>query len=617
MSTALYRYSHQPPKTIFLPLQPLIESVPAELRKGEPDESNQRVAIPSEDLFGGISPGIRLHKLANLLPDLIKTPSLQQDKIIRVSGALVASAYQLVTLRERVDPEPVPAVKESAPAKPESKKPAEPMAAPQPPVEEKKQDKSASPASPAIGESSRSPAPIEPKSASAEKPSPPARPATAPEPPAKQFAQPAKIDEPETSPKEAAPEPASTPIAPAPRKSWLNALVHWLTAPPDKPPVSEPENRAEISEKDAPQKEPPSIEDKKDKTPKENILPARDSSATKNTPAAGAVPPAKAASPTEAAPPTKNASAIKDTPAEKPISATKEGSQPASTPKPEPASALPRPEPEKTEQKKADPGPSVVPAPGTEIHGGGMRISLPPKPVRVGSPEGDKPAAPAITRIEPPAKPIEPPVDKPSPQPVPVAPVSETPTPPPAAANPPAPPPREQKQDILAVIPIRESASSDKKPEAPLSSRALEEIPDQESVQALFLTEDELTIDDVVEHCTRLPGIRCCILARGSGVISSARVPDGIDILPLTSHAMEMVKAMQGSFEKMGVGDIPAITLHSARGLLTLFPQGEVCLLVLHADRSFIPGVREKLMATVEALADANLPLALGNSNPD
>jgi len=144
-------------------------------------------------------------------------------------------------------------------------------------------------------------------------------------------------------------------------------------------------------------------------------------------------------------------------------------------------------------------------------------------------------------------------------------------------------------------------------------SRESLEIPNQESIQSLFLTEEFLSVDRVVELCGGLPGVKSCVLTRGAGVVSSHNVPDNIDLVSLSAHAMDMLRSMRESSAKMGVGSIPAVTIHSEKGPITFFNREDLCLLVLHADRGFIPGVREKLQSVVIELSKANIALPVGN----
>lgn len=130
----------------------------------------------------------------------------------------------------------------------------------------------------------------------------------------------------------------------------------------------------------------------------------------------------------------------------------------------------------------------------------------------------------------------------------------------------------------------------------------------QDDLQAIFLTEETLTPERIIELCGGFPGINSCVLTSGGGVIASHNVPDSIDPVSLSAHALEMIRAMRESSAKMGVGAIPAVTIHSEKGPITFFHEDDLCFLVLHKDRGFVPGVREKLQQVVHHLAQARLP---------
>jgi predicted regulator of Ras-like GTPase activity (Roadblock/LC7/MglB family) len=103
------------------------------------------------------------------------------------------------------------------------------------------------------------------------------------------------------------------------------------------------------------------------------------------------------------------------------------------------------------------------------------------------------------------------------------------------------------------------------------------------------------------------------MLSHGSTVIAAHNTPDSVDIVSLSAHALEMLKAMRASSAKMGIGAVPAVTVHSEKGPITFFHQDDLCLLVLHKDRGFVPGVREKLQFVMDELSKAKLPLRLGD----
>ncbi len=131
----------------------------------------------------------------------------------------------------------------------------------------------------------------------------------------------------------------------------------------------------------------------------------------------------------------------------------------------------------------------------------------------------------------------------------------------------------------------------------------------QESLQALFHTEDELDLQKVVELCGSLPGIESCVLAHEERVLTAHNAPDGLDLVSLSSHASAMLRSMQDASAQMGIGDIPAVTLHTPKGPLSILQQDRLTLIVLHGKRGFIPGVREKMTATLAELTRTPLQL--------
>lgn len=140
-----------------------------------------------------------------------------------------------------------------------------------------------------------------------------------------------------------------------------------------------------------------------------------------------------------------------------------------------------------------------------------------------------------------------------------------------------------------------------------------QEIVEQEPLQALFLTEEIMTVSRVIELCGGLPGINSCVLAHGTLVVASHNVPDSVDLVSMSAHAANMLKAMRDSSARMGVGAVPAVTLHTEKGVISFFNREDLTMLVFHKDRGFVPGVREKMAAVLGELAKARLTLPVGD----
>jgi hypothetical protein len=84
----------------------------------------------------------------------------------------------------------------------------------------------------------------------------------------------------------------------------------------------------------------------------------------------------------------------------------------------------------------------------------------------------------------------------------------------------------------------------------------------------------------------------------------------------MSATASRMLEAMSESADQLGIGEVPALTLHTSSGPLSVVRQGALSMLVVHDNRGFIPGVREKLTAALGEMA--RTPLALPRpASPD
>jgi len=224
---------------------------------------------------------------------------------------------------------------------------------------------------------------------------------------------------------------------------------------------------------------------------------------------------------------------------------------------------------------------------------------VPEPPVEAATPEPALAPVPELPVAAPVAEVTEPTLEKDTPLPE-AAPVD----PPAAEGVPPTPlPPQPSLPKAISTPTLVVETQHLSAAEATQSALA-----NQDDLQAIFLTDETLTPERIVELCGGFPGINSCVLSRGGGVIASHNVPDTIDLVSLSAHALEMIRAMRESSAKMGVGAVPAVTIHSEKGPITFFHEEDLCFLVLHKDRGFVPGVREKLQHVVHHLAQARLP---------
>ena len=143
-----------------------------------------------------------------------------------------------------------------------------------------------------------------------------------------------------------------------------------------------------------------------------------------------------------------------------------------------------------------------------------------------------------------------------------------------------------------------------------------DKLADPSPLQALFMTEEKLTLESVISKAGQLPGLNACVLAHGDQVLCTSNATTGVDLRTLSAQAMTMLAQIRETSANMGLGAVPAVTLHAEHGALSFLHNGELCLLVLHGDRGFVPGVRERLQQMLGHLAEAKPALPAPGIEP-
>jgi hypothetical protein len=121
---------------------------------------------------------------------------------------------------------------------------------------------------------------------------------------------------------------------------------------------------------------------------------------------------------------------------------------------------------------------------------------------------------------------------------------------------------------------------------------------EQAELQRLLMTEEELTLQRVVDLAAALPGLRACVVIRNGGAIASREAPAGMDAVAVARWGVAL---RHGAPE--GVRLDPAVTFYTPDGPLSCLEEGEIVLVVFHRDRGFLPGVREKLGEVLRAVS--------------
>jgi len=169
------------------------------------------------------------------------------------------------------------------------------------------------------------------------------------------------------------------------------------------------------------------------------------------------------------------------------------------------------------------------------------------------------------------------------------------------AAEAPKPPETESAAETDASLPSWKRVP--KPIPAPVALADFRLPPEAESrLQQVLHAEEELPVSRLLDLAGALPGLQGCALVRGAEVVRSAGVPAGLDVPSLAVGARDL---LEGLGKPSGLHFKPAITLYAESGPVSLLHAGDLRLLVVHRERGFLPGIREKLEALLEALSGA------------
>jgi hypothetical protein len=186
-----------------------------------------------------------------------------------------------------------------------------------------------------------------------------------------------------------------------------------------------------------------------------------------------------------------------------------------------------------------------------------------------------------------------------------ITPVASVPEASPARAEaplvaPPANPPAEVPSAFhLSLPPLPQSApvppppAENAPPALPISRF------DQHSLQSLFMTEETLDLAKISRLAAALPGLQGCVIVARGETFSSGILPEGFHLNALRGLAPQVGAAA----DRLPIGELKNFTLYGEQYSISFFERPAVCLCAVHRARSFVPGVREKLVAVVDELA--------------
>jgi predicted regulator of Ras-like GTPase activity (Roadblock/LC7/MglB family) len=136
-------------------------------------------------------------------------------------------------------------------------------------------------------------------------------------------------------------------------------------------------------------------------------------------------------------------------------------------------------------------------------------------------------------------------------------------------------------------------------------SRFLSEIPvnvDSEKLRSIFMTDEALDLPKTIRMVGELPGLRACLLNTVDGLKLAGSLNDPSQEQAISALMPALFQQARSKLASARLGMLETITLYCGQGQLSTFIQGKLSLTVLHDNRPFKPGVREKVQAVISEL---------------
>jgi hypothetical protein len=160
----------------------------------------------------------------------------------------------------------------------------------------------------------------------------------------------------------------------------------------------------------------------------------------------------------------------------------------------------------------------------------------------------------------------------------------------------------------FARVPVEATITADEPPEPKDEPPRHTVENDSKSLQAIFLTDEPLDLSKTVQNVAGLPGLRSCLLSTTDGLKLAGSFGDPGQEKAILTLLPELFDWTGSKLEALQAGTLETITFYYGRHQLSAFVQGKLCLTVVHDNRPFKPGVREKIRVVLNELAALRAP---------
>jgi predicted regulator of Ras-like GTPase activity (Roadblock/LC7/MglB family) len=214
-----------------------------------------------------------------------------------------------------------------------------------------------------------------------------------------------------------------------------------------------------------------------------------------------------------------------------------------------------------------------------------------------------KPTSDAGKTPEPPATPELPvaaPTETPQAEAAPVEKAEEKA--PAIAAEPEKPAAIEAEKKTVGTEAESKAGSADHQPASPPPATT-ENQPATSAENTVAAAEAKSNAKEFVLRVSCLPGVAGCSIAFADGLTMAGNLPPGLGADGLCAVAPSVLQKLEKHMLETDLGPLNAMTLHCTKSPLSFFMQGNVCLTVLHAERTLELVTQEQLVEMTKELA--------------
>jgi hypothetical protein len=129
-----------------------------------------------------------------------------------------------------------------------------------------------------------------------------------------------------------------------------------------------------------------------------------------------------------------------------------------------------------------------------------------------------------------------------------------------------------------------------------------EVVTTSDKLQALFMTDEPLDLAATLGKVAELPGLQSCVLSTTTGEKLAGGLGDPNQEKLVTILLPELFERTHSVFNELRAGAIETISIYAGARQFSGFVRGNLCLTVVHDNRPFKAGVREKIQAVVNEL---------------